>query len=286
MPSKNRRLGRALSDMGLNELLSDIKQSDQALQIQSLALSEVSPNNDQPRKTFSQASIEELAASIKIHGIIQPLVVQEKNNQYQIIAGERRYRAAKMIGLTHIPAIIKQASELEYEAIALIENIQRESLNVIDQAEAFARLIDTHNMSHEALAEQVSKSRSSVTNILRLNQLHPEVKALVRNQSLSMGHARAILAIPSERQPEFAQKAVAQSLSVRQVEALIMRMNKPKSTPATNNDWAQPLLTTLPITAKVTGSEHKGKLILSYKSQSELQSMIEQLSDTKVFTEA
>ncbi|MDC3180678.1 ParB/RepB/Spo0J family partition protein [Gammaproteobacteria bacterium] len=280
MANPKRRLGRALTDMGLQELLSDIKQQDQ-MQIQTIALDAITANANQPRKTFHRESIDELAHSIKEHGIIQPLVVKQiQPNQYQIIAGERRFRAATQLKLEKIPAIVKIADELEDESIALIENIQREDLNIIDQAEAFARLVENHNMSHEKLALKISKSRSAVSNTLRLNGLHPEVKQMTRDQILDMGHARAILSLPLADQPPVAHQVANQGLSVRQTEALITRKSQPKVTKE-KQTWSDERFTQLLIPAKIQGSPSKGKVILPYKTPQELDRILAYISESE-----
>jgi ParB family chromosome partitioning protein len=264
--------------MGLQELLSDIKQQDQ-MQIQHILLEQIKANANQPRKTFNIESIDELAASIKEHGLIQPLVVKELSpQQYQIIAGERRFRAATQIGLQDIPAIIKVADQLQDESIALIENIQREDLNVIDQAEAFARLVETHQMSHEQLAQKIFKSRSAISNTLRLNALHPEVKQMTRDQIIDMGHARALLALPTSEQPQAAHQVATQQLSVRQTEAMITRKSQPKAI-TIKNDWAKARLTDIAVPAKVQGTPLKGKVVLPYKSPQELDLILAYLSN-------
>ncbi len=278
MSSPKRRLGRALTDMGLQELLSDIKQQDQ-MQIQHISLEQIKANADQPRKTFNSESIDELAASIKEHGLIQPLVVKElAPMQYQIIAGERRFKAAAQLGLKDIPAIIKVADQLQDESIALIENIQREDLNIIDQAEAFARLVETHQMSHEQLAQKIFKSRSAISNTLRLNALHPEVKQMTRDKIIDMGHSRALLALPVSEQPQAAHQVATLQLSVRQTEAMITRKSQPKAI-AIKSDWAKARLADIVVPAKVQGTPLKGKVVLPYKTPQELDLILAYLSN-------
>ena len=279
MTDKKRRLGRALSDMGLQELLTDISQKD-AMQVKQVPIEHISANADQPRRTFNQSSLDELASSIEAHGIIQPLVVQKTaQNTYQIIAGERRFRAATQAKLTSLPVIIKDADQLANESIALIENIQREDLNVIDQAEAFARLIENHKMSHEDLATRVAKSRSTISNTIRLNALHVEVKQLVRQGEIDMGHARALLGLPAHLQPQVANQIVAQSLSVRQVEALIARKTAPVKPKERVEHWAEKALADVAIKAKIKGDTNKGQIILTYKNPETLEQIIQQLTE-------
>lgn len=281
--ANKRRLGRALTDMGLDELLTDMNAQDQA-QIKHIKIEMLSNNADQPRKTFHAESLDELSQSIKEYGIIQPLVVKSIGpDQYQIIAGERRFRAAKQAGLTEIPAIVKKADQMQDESIALIENIQREDLNVIDQAEAFARLVETHQMSHEMLAQKISKSRSSITNTLRLNALHPEVKQLTRDGELDMGHARALLSAPEYVQPQLAHQIVSQGLSVRQVEAMVTKRNAPPA-PKADYQWAQHALSQISLAAKIQGTPQKGKVILSYKNPHDLERILAQLTSEDLET--
>ena len=198
MSQPKRRLGRALSDMGVQALLSQSQEDISEDQIKHLPIDKVQPNANQPRKSFPQASLDELSESIKAHGVLQPIIVMEKSGKYEIIAGERRYRAATQAGLQSIPAIVKDLDQLAAESIAIIENIQREALNPLDQALAYARLIDTYKLSHDEVASKVNKSRSSISNMLRLNKLHPEVKQHLKEGHLEMGHARALLAAPDQ----------------------------------------------------------------------------------------
>ena len=281
MSNRKRRLGRALSDMGVHTLLADIDTPNND-QIHSLAITSIQANANQPRKTFQQASLIELSESIKSHGVIQPIVVTEKApNQYEIIAGERRYRASQMAGLTHIPAVIKNTDELTQESLAIIENIQREDLNAIDQAEAYARLIDVYQLSHEDIAKRVNKSRSAITNTLRLNKLHPEAKTLLQNGSIEMGHARAILSAEYELQPKIAQRAANQSLSVRQVEQLVKDKPK-KAQPGVVTSWIVSKLKAHHINASVRGSAEKGSITLKYTSKDKLNQILAALTDEQI----
>lgn len=270
-----KRLGRALSDMGVEALLSG-NGSEVSGQIQNIELDYISPNANQPRKTFHQESLSELAASIEEHGVIQPIVVTEKSNgNYEIIAGERRYRAAKLAGLSEIPALVKNLDELTRESLAIIENIQREDLNPLDQALAYARLVDIYKLSHEEIAKKVKKSRSSITNMLRLTKLHPEVKAHLKDGLIEMGHARALLAASYEKQPHFAKLIIERKLTVRQTEQLLKE--KPVKV-APSNRWIVNQLKTLPVKATVRGSDQKGRITLKYDSSEDLQTILSLLS--------
>jgi len=198
--------------------------------ISHLEIDRIDPNPVQPRRTFEPALLEELAQSIRSNGIIQPLVVRQHGDRYQLVAGERRWRAARLAGLAEVPAVVESVPDDRLLEITLIENIQREDLNPIEVAEAFQRLIAELGLSHEELARRTGKDRTTITNTLRLLRLPVEVQQLVAERRLSMGHARAILGLPSQDlQTELAHKAAAQGLSVRQVERMVNRMTEDRS---------------------------------------------------------
>lgn len=189
----------------------------------------VEPNRKQPRKNFDEDSLQELSDSIKQVGLIQPILVQDRNDHYEIIAGERRWRAAKMAGLKEVPVIIRNYSEQEIMEISLIENIQREDLNPIEEAQAYKRLLEEFHLKQDEVAERVSKSRTAVTNSMRLLKLGEKVQQMVIDEMISTGHARALLAVedPAE-QYELAQKIFDEKLSVREVEKLVKNLHKPE----------------------------------------------------------
>jgi ParB family chromosome partitioning protein len=190
----------------------------------------VEPNHTQPRKVFNEDSLQELSDSIKNYGIIQPLIVQKKDDYYEIIAGERRWRAAKLAGLKEIPVLVKEYSDEQLMEISLIENIQREDLNPIEEANAFRRLMDEYNLKQDELAEKVSKSRAAIANSVRLLKLDPRVQNMLVDQMLSTGHARALLAIEDqELQFQTAQRIFDEKMSVRDVEKLVKRLLKQPS---------------------------------------------------------
>jgi ParB family chromosome partitioning protein len=191
-----------------------------------IGIDEIDPNPLQPRRVFEPARLEELAQSIRTNGIIQPIIVRPSGTRYQLVAGERRWRAAKLAGLETLPVIIQNIPDDRLLEITLIENIQREDLNPIETAVAFERLAKELNLSHEEIGERTGKDRSTITNLLRLLQLPPDLQSLIANRRLSQGHARCLLGIPAELQREVAEKVVAQGLSVRQVEALTRRMTE------------------------------------------------------------
>lgn len=188
----------------------------------------VEPNREQPRKNFDEDSLLELAESIKQFGLLQPILVQDRKTYYEIIAGERRWRAAKMAGLKEVPVIIKNLTEQEIVEISLIENIQREDLNPIEEALAYKRLLTEFNLKQDEVAERVSKSRTAVTNSMRLLKLCDEVQQMIIDDMISTGHARALISIEnSEQQYMIAQKIFDEKLSVRDVEKLVKNLNTP-----------------------------------------------------------
>ena len=207
-----------------------------------LKVNQIEPNREQPRKNFDEDALQELADSIKKHGIIQPLVVQKKGEYYEIIAGERRWRAAKIAGLKHIPAVIKDYSEQEMVEIALIENIQRQDLNPIEEAMAFKQLMQEYDLKQDELAERVSKSRTAVTNSMRLLKLPQKIMEMVINNELSSGHARTLLSIEDEDlQIKVAELVILKQMSVRETENYVKKLqnnkNKSKDTKNTDNDF-------------------------------------------------
>jgi len=218
--NKNRGLGK-----GLGALIPELEEENLNAQ-EEVAINLIEPNPYQPRKEFSDEKLTELAESIKTHGIIQPLLVREFNAKYQLIAGERRLRAAKMVGLTMVPIVIRELNEQSMMEIALVENLQREDLNPIEEASAYQRLIDEFKLTQDDIAKKVGKSRPAITNTLRLLNLPQEVQVELANGTLTMGHARALLSLKtSEAQKQAWKQIQEQSLSVREVEELIHRLN-------------------------------------------------------------
>lgn len=194
-----------------------------------VSINKVEPNREQPRKNFNEDALQELAESIKQFGILQPLLVEDKKEYYEIIAGERRWRAAKLAGLKEVPVIVKKLSEQERVEISLIENIQRENLNPIEEAVAFKRLLKEFNLKQDEIADRVSKSRTAVTNSMRLLKLNEKVQQMVIEDMLTTGHARALLAIDDEeKQYIIAQKIFDEKLSVRETEKLVKKIQKEK----------------------------------------------------------
>ena len=191
-------------------------------------ITKVEPNRDQPRKNFDEDALQELADSIKQFGLLQPILVQDRKDYYEIIAGERRWRAAKLAGLKEVPVIIRNYTEQEIVEISLIENIQREDLNPIEEAQAYKRLLTEFHLKQDEVAERVSKSRAAVTNSIRLLKLNEEVQRMVVDEMISTGHARALLEVENqEEQYNLAQRIFDEKLSVRDVEKLVKNLHKP-----------------------------------------------------------
>lgn len=218
---------------GLGALIPEVEVTERDRDsILEMEINQVQPNPNQPRKEFDQVRLEELAASIKEHGIVQPIVVRPKGKGYEIVAGERRWRAAGLAGLTKIPALVRDFSEAETMEIALIENLQREDLNPLEEAEAYRLLMESFKLTQEELAQRLGKSRSQIANTLRLLHLSPVAREAVRAGRLSMGHAKVLLGITdAEQQAVLATRAVSEGLSVREVEELTRESETAKRSP-------------------------------------------------------
>ena len=255
-------------------------------------INKIEPNKEQPRKYFDEDALLELSESMKLFGVLQPLIVQDKKDYYQIIAGERRWRAAKLAGLKEVPVIVKNLSEQELLEIALIENIQRENLNPIEEAIAYKKLITEFNLKQDELAERVSKSRTAVTNAMRLLKLDEKVQQMVIDEMISTGHARALLGIENlELQYQMAQKIFDEKLSVRETEKLVRKIQQEtdeneteESKKLENADRMKAILGDLEETMKrVFGTkvsicqkdENKGKIEIEYYSMDELDRIID-----------
>jgi len=283
MSSTKRGLGR-----GLDALLGDVsvKEDKDKQHLQTLPIEYLQRGKYQPRQDINPDKLQELADSIKAQGIIQPIVVRKVSfEKYEIIAGERRWRAAQVVGLIQVPVVIKDIDDRSAMAMALIENIQREDLNSLEEAEALKRLIDEFEMTHQHIAEAIGKSRTTVTNLLRLIDLHPEVKKLLANNQLEMGHARALLGVEGIKQVTLANKVVKEGLTVRATERLVKEsQEEPKvmSVKTIDNDTLRLQNSlTAKIGAKVT-IDHKengsGKVVINYSSLDELDGIIEQFN--------
>ena len=252
----------------------------------------VEPNREQPRKKFREEGIEELASSISQYGIIQPLLVQKRDDYYEIIAGERRWRAARKAGLKEVPVILKDYSDKEAVEISLIENIQREDLNPIEEALAYERLINEFEMTQEQVAGRVSKSRSAVTNSLRLLKLESDIRGMLISGELSEGHARAILGLPDpDAQKALAERVVKEKLSVRETEKIVKRLMSQIVRKTKKRDYekeailsnlSEQLKTILGTKVSIhEGARHKGKIEIEYYSDDELNRIFEMLQTLK-----
>lgn len=254
-------------------------------------ITKVEPNREQPRKNFDEDALQELADSIKQFGLLQPILVQDRKTHYEIIAGERRWRAAKLAGLKEVPVIIRDYTDQEIVEISLIENIQREDLNPIEEAQAYKRLLTEFNLKQDEVAERVSKSRTAVTNSMRLLKLCDEVQQMIIDDMLSTGHARALISIEDpEQQYMIAQKIFDEKLSVREVEKLVKDLNKPEKPKKESNKedksldiiyeaieekLKQSLGTKVEISSKGNGA---GKLEIEFYNHDDLDRIIELLS--------
>lgn len=253
-------------------------------------ISKIEPNKEQPRKNFDEDALIELSESIKQHGVLQPILVQERKGYYEIIAGERRWRAAKLAGLKEVPVIVKKFSDQEIVEISLIENIQRENLNPIEEAIAYKRLLTEFDLKQDEVAERVSKSRTAVTNSMRLLKLDERVQQMVVEEKLSTGHARALLAIEdSELQYQTACKVFDEKLSVREVEKLVKAMNTPKKEikkPEINqviyDDMSEKLKQIMGTKVQILPKNNeKGKIEIEYYSSDELERIIDLFMSTR-----
>ena len=288
--AKPRGLGK-----GLGALLTDTqeeKAAEAAKDVQELRLSQIQPNQNQPRKEFNQEKLEQLAASIKEHGIIQPLIVSpDKDGFYTIIAGERRWRASKLAGLKMVPVLIKDFSEQEKSEIALVENLQREDLNPVEEAAGYRSLMEDYHLTQEEVSKRVGRSRSAVANTLRLLTLPENILDMLTYGELSSGHARALIALEDpELQKDIAQRIIAEDLNVRQTEKLVQEMTKPKIEKAKKLDsfdmmlFKNQLETVEKELEKQFGTKvsiqhgrKKGKIVLEYYGKEELERILELL---------
>lgn len=228
----------AVGEAKVKKSTQEVEKEEKGGQETIVKITMVEPNRKQPRKNFDEDALQELSDSIKQFGLIQPILVQDRKDHYEIIAGERRWRAAKMAGLKEVPVIIRNYTEREIMEISLIENIQREDLNPIEEAQAYKRLLEEFHLKQDEVAERVSKSRAAVTNSMRLLKLTDEVQQMLIDDMISTGHARALLAIENpEEQYTVAQKIFDEKLSVRDVEKLVKNLHKPvKSSKKSTDD--------------------------------------------------
>lgn len=279
MSAKKRGLGR-----GLDALLSSVEPvatvAEAGDELRDLPLEALSPGVHQPRRHFDDEALQALADSIRAQGVVQPIVVRAVGaNRYEIIAGERRWRAAKLAGLKQIPAVVRTLDERGTMAAALVENIQRENLNPLEEAEALHKLIKQCGLTHEACAEAIGKSRAAVSNLLRLTELNVDVQQLVREGRLTLGHAKVLLGAQSARQSSLAKMVAEQQLSVRQTEALVQAQpaapRPPKPATPALADIERDLHARLGLGVKLQqNAQGRGRLTVSFKSNSELQKLL------------
>lgn len=286
---KQRGLGK-----GLNALLSDevlTAGEENASGIKKVSVNEIEPNFGQPRKKFNEEELQELSVSIKEHGILQPLIVREKNGKYEIVAGERRYRASRIAGLTEIPIIIKDFTDQQTLEVALVENIQREDLNAMELACAYSLLMERFDYTQEEVADKVGKSRPAVANIMRLLKLTPYVQEKLREEAISFGHARAILAIDDiKTQKLITDFIIEKKMSVRETEKYIQGLttNKEKVSPKNrqiynpfHREIQENLQRVLGTKVTISNGAKKGKIEIEYYSEDELSRIIELMNINK-----
>lgn len=301
MPIKKKGLGKGLDSLipdnkSIKSVTPDKsaeakKEAEEKADVQTMKINEVEPNRDQPRKNFDEDALLELSDSIKQFGVLQPLLVRKRKDYYEIIAGERRWRAAKLAGVKEVPVIVKEYTDQEILEIGLIENIQRENLNPIEEAIAFKRLLEEFNLKQDEVAERVSKSRTAVTNSMRLLKLSDKVQQMIIDDMISTGHARALLAIDDpELQYTLANKIFDEKLSVRETEKLVKEIKnpkKPKEKKVMENAFIYQDLeekmkgvfgTKVSIASKGKG---KGKIEIEYYSDDELEHLFDMMMSIK-----
>lgn len=301
MPIKKKGLGKGLDSLipdnkSIKSVTPDKsveakKEAEEKSGVQTMKINEVEPNRDQPRKNFDEDALLELSDSIKQFGVLQPLLVRKRKDYYEIIAGERRWRAAKLAGVKEVPVIVKEYTDQEILEIGLIENIQRENLNPIEEAIAFKRLLEEFNLKQDEVAERVSKSRTAVTNSMRLLKLSDKVQQMIIDDMISTGHARALLAIDDpELQYTLANKIFDEKLSVRETEKLVKEIKnpkKPKEKKVMENAFIYQDLeekmkgvfgTKVSIASKGKG---KGKIEIEYYSDDELEHLFDMMMSIK-----
>lgn len=287
MPAK-RGLGKGIDSLIPTDSKLKNEDKSESKSVSMLRISDIEPNKSQPRKMFNEDRLNELAESIKQHGIVEPLIVVKKDDYYEIVAGERRFRAAMIAGLTEVPVVIKDYSTEQIVEIALIENIQREDLNPIEEAKAYKQLIDEFSLKQDEVADKVSKSRTAITNALRLLKLDERVQNMVIEECISSGHARTLLAIENkEEQYDIACMVFDQKLSVRETEKLIKKLIKklnnketPKKKIELDNkdiyaDFEEKLKQSMGTKVSINRkSNTKGKIEIEYYSETELERII------------
>jgi len=283
---KQQRLGKGLGALIGEETSQNTEKAVSG--VQDIDVNEIDPNIDQPRKKFDNDTLEGLAQSIKTHGIVQPIIVRRIKDRYSIIAGERRYRAARMAGLKSVPVVIKEYSDAELMEVSLVENLQREDLNPIEEALAMKMLMTEHKLTQEEMSARLGKSRSAIANTLRLLNLPEDIKAYVEQGTVSSGHARCLVTLKSDEQKiKIANKIVEEDLSVRAVEELIKKLqvvpkqkgNKKMLPEIESAEKA--IASALGTKAKIVGDLNKGKIVLSYYNAEQLEGIYDFLISSK-----
>lgn len=272
------RLGK-----GLTALIPDMPDVGQQ-GVQEISISEIAPNRDQPRQNFGREKLEQLAQSIIQHGIVQPVVLRELDRGYEIVAGERRWRAARIAGLKAIPAVIKELDDKQVMEMALIENLQREDLNPMEEAEAYKKLIDEYRLTQEEVSSVVGKSRSAIANILRLLSLPEDIQQMVRKELLSAGHARTVISLTDKDQQEVVHRIIKDNLSVRETEKLVdsiikKESNKRTKTKKEKEAWIVEVENSigelLGTRVQISRGRKKGKIEIEYYSTEGLERILE-----------
>ena len=281
---KKPALGRNLSSMLSQTTLRHVTERGSHDELRQLPLDVIHPGRFQPRSVFDEEKLEELASSIRAQGVVQPIVVRAAGDgEFELIAGERRWRAAQLAEIADIPAVVRDVSDEVAVAMSLIENIQREDLNPLEEATALRRLIDEFQMTHQEAADAVGRSRASVSNLLRLLELVQEVKDMVDVRAIEMGHARALLSLDEELQAQAAREVINKRLSVRETETLVRRLLHPKKSSERRidpdilrlqNRLGEMLGARVKIQHQASG---KGKLVISYNSADELQGILDHI---------
>lgn len=286
-----KKLGRGLSELGLSELLKHTNHASSSAsasqeKLSYLPIETIVPGQYQPRTHIDPQALEELASSIRMQGVIQPIIVRSRANQYEIIAGERRWRAAKLAHLDKIPAIVREISDQTAIAAALIENIQRQDLNALEEAQSLQRLLEEFHLTHQEVADAVGKSRSTVTNLIRLVNLHAEIKLLLNQGLLEKGHALLLIPLEENLQRNIAQQIVAQQLSVRETEKLIASYRKKTGLKSTSglkiiNQETRETQIADKLKAKVSIQQDtagKGKITIYFHNETELTGILSHIN--------
>jgi len=285
MSLKKRGLGRGLDALLTSSKPASAVAATSASELQVLPVEFLRPGKYQPRKDMSQDALEDLANSIKAQGVIQPIVVRTLGeNDYEIIAGERRWRAAQLAQLAEVPCLIKNVPDEAAVAIALIENIQREDLNAMEEAVALQRLLSEFELTHQQVADAVGKSRASVSNLLRLNQLNDDVKVLLEHGDIEMGHARALLALEGNSQSDAGRLVAAKQMTVRDTENLVRKILEPAPTPEPKEKDPDVAALELRLSERFAApvqiaynKKGKGSLVINYSSLNELDGILDKL---------